>query len=87
VDNVWNVTFHVIGFKSLQLLLVGDTERFNLGEQFTFFARKEKLGDKFLISQGKFYSLCVKITEVASPPYMLEAGISTLQASHAIKFA
>lgn len=42
VDNVWNVTFHVIRFKSLQLLLFGDTERFNLGEQFTFFASKEK---------------------------------------------
>jgi hypothetical protein len=42
VDNVWNVTFRVIRFKSLQLLLVGDTERFNLGEQLTFFARKEK---------------------------------------------
>jgi len=39
---MWNVTFHVIRFKSLQLLLAGDTERLNLGEQFTFFARKEK---------------------------------------------
>ena len=32
VDNVWNVTFHVFIFKSLQLLLTGDTERYNLGE-------------------------------------------------------
>lgn len=49
--------------------------------------RKIILGDKFLISQEKFYSLCVSVPKVASPPYKLKAGILTpLQASHAIKF-